>query len=751
MLAALLSLVLPAVAVPHGAVAYADAAGGGGDYVPLTGGQATVLDTRHGTGGTTGVRGAASITTFPVLGVGGIPTSGVSAVLTRVVVVTPTAATFLEMWPDGITRPGNWTVLSAGAGEDISTVAVVKVGANGKMSVYNNAGKTHIVVQVQGYFKSALGSTGGGFVPLAHTRLIDTRSGLGTTTGAIPAGGSRTMTITGSLVPAGSAAALVNVAVPGASKAGSLAVTPVGSASRSLLNYVVGTTQSGAVLTLPADGRVTVTNNGTAAAHVMFNVEGYYTKSPTQGAGLRPVAKRLVNTRNVGSGLPVAANGILDVQVGGTNGLPTRGIAGAAIAVTVTPEAAGFLRVWPAGEAEASLTVMDFNAGTWRTNAMVIKPGTDGKIRIRNGSSSTAHVIVDLQGWYADPLPAVPTAKNTPTTVLQAAPLTGAAAGTLEYAYVDNSGRVIYGHQGDLDNFGSVQWTVISGNEAFSGQPTLTQLKDGRIQVTAQYRDGDIWAISQTAPGGPSWNAWTDLGGSMASPPVAGKLADGTAVQFAVDADGKLWAYAQTGSVPFWRNLGDQDLAGTLSVAVVRDGLRIFGRNAQGAVKSILYYNDGGLSGWTDLGGTGLTGVPAVVVRPGYQLQVFARATNGTIVTKLQGVNGTWPEEWQSIGTFAEGVEVVPAAGAPAAIIDPTLGRLAVVVRGTNDEIYQVWETATGSNTWGNWTKGVEVSDPAATDPTATAYRNVNNQSWMVAFRNFNDASRIYDLPAGGR
>ncbi|MEU5941351.1 hypothetical protein ABZ807_19695 [Micromonospora sp. NPDC047548] len=749
-MAALLSLVVPAVAVPHGPVAYADAARGGGDYVPLTGPQATVLDTRNGAGGTTGVRGAASTTTFPVLGVGGIPTSGVSAVLTRVAVVDPTAATFLEMWPDGISRPGSWTVLSAGTGEDISNIAVVKVGANGKMSVYNNAGKTHIVVQVQGYFKSTLGSTGGGFVPLAHTRLVDTRSGLGTTTGAIAAGGSRTITITGGLVPAGSAAALVNVGVPGATAAGSLSMTPVGYATRSLLNYVVGSTQSGAVLTLPADGRVTVTNNGSAAVHLMFNVEGYFTKTPTQGAGLRPVANRLINTRNVGAGVPVAANGILDVQVGGTNGLPTRGIAGAAIAVTVTPAAAGYLKVWPAGEAEASLTVMDFKAGTWRTNALVIKPGTDGKIRIRNGSSSTAHFAVDLQGWYADPLPAVPVAQDTPTTVLQAAPLTGAAAGTIEYAYVDNAGRVVYGHQSDLDNFNSTQWTVISGNEAFSGQPALTQLADGRIQVTAQYRDGDIWSISQTAPGGPAWNAWTDLGGSMASPPAAGKLADGTVVQFAVDADGKLWAYAQAGAVPYWRNLGDQNLTGQVSVVAVRDGLRVFARNGQGAVKSVLYYHDGSLSGWTDLGGTGLTGVPAVVVRPGYQLQVFVRAANGSIVAKLQDVNGVWPEDWQSIGTFAPDAEVVPAAGAPAAIMDPSRGRLAVVVRGTTNEIYQVWETATGTNAWGNWTKGVDVSDPAATDPTAMSYRNVNNQAWLVAFRNFNGASRIYDLQASG-
>jgi hypothetical protein len=80
----------------------------------------------------------------------------VGAVLARVVVLTPTAATWLELWPDGTTRP-TVTMISAGVGEDISNSAVVKVGDNGKISVYNSTGKVNIAVEVQGYFKSAQG------------------------------------------------------------------------------------------------------------------------------------------------------------------------------------------------------------------------------------------------------------------------------------------------------------------------------------------------------------------------------------------------------------------------------------------------------------------------------------------------------------------------------------------------------------------------------------------------------------------
>lgn len=729
--AAVLAMV---VAPPAGA----DSSAGGGDYVSLNG-HAQVLDTRDGTGGVTGQRAAETTTTFPVLGVGGVPTSGVGSVMVRVAVLAPTADTWLELWPDGTPRPSR-TAVTARTGEDLSAFVAVQVGANGKLAVYQAVGKAHVVVEVHGYFKSAQGTNGGGFVPVAHTRHIDTRSGLGVATGTIPAGGSRTVTLTGGLIPAGASAAYVNVAVPGATAKGWMSYAPSGGATRPLLNYATGTTQQASVVQLTADGKVTFTNRGTAAAHFMLNIEGYFTGSATTGSGYRADAGRLINTRSVGAGLPVAANATIDVQVGGTFGLPTRGIAGALLSITATSEAAGYVKAWPVGEAEPALTMMDHGTSR-RTNSIVLKPGTDGKIRIRNGSADTMHLIVDLQGWFSEPLPTVPVVPNSRTTVFQAAPVGEARVGTLEYAYTDNSGRVVYGHQSDVDNFGSVQWTVISGNEAFTGQPAIAQLSDGRVQVTAQRRDGDIWAVTQTSTGAVTWGAWKDLGGSMAAAPSVAKLADGTPAQFAVDADGKLWVYQQKGSVPLWRNLGDQDLVGAVTVVTVRDGVRVFGLDGAGVVKTVQFYHDGAVSPWTNLGGAGSSGAPAVVVRPGYQLQVFVRGAAGTVVTKLQDAGGTWPADWTEVGTG----EVTPA-GAPTAVLDPGVGRVAVLVRGTDSEIYRVWETSVGSNTWGEWGWLIEgVSDPSATDPTAIPFANVNGESWLLTFRSPNGTPRFVD------
>ncbi|HET9655778.1 MAG TPA: putative Ig domain-containing protein, partial [Kineosporiaceae bacterium] len=60
------------------------------------------------------------------------------------------------------------------AGQTAAVLAVATVGANGKVSIYNSAGSTQIVADVQGWF-----TAGGDFVPLTPTRLLDTRTGGG--------------------------------------------------------------------------------------------------------------------------------------------------------------------------------------------------------------------------------------------------------------------------------------------------------------------------------------------------------------------------------------------------------------------------------------------------------------------------------------------------------------------------------------------------------------------------------------------
>jgi hypothetical protein len=724
---AVLLAVAASVVAPQETAAYADAGGRGGDFVPLTT-PAKVLDTSTGVGGVTGVRGAASTTAFQVLGASGLPTTGVNAVLARVITKAPTAATWLTVYPDGTSRPGV-SALNVTAGQTISNTAVVKVGGNGKLAVYNNAGQTHIIIEVQGYFTTATGSTWGGLVPVTQTRAVDTRSGVGTTTGTIASGASRTVNLANGGIPVGASAAFVTLTVIGATVAGSLTAVPAGvtTAPLGILNYEDGTnTVSGASLKLAADGRVTFVNKGSAAVHLVVDTLAYFTATPTAGAGFRPVVSRVFDAQ-------VAANATADVMVSGTNGLPIRGVAAVAVDLYASGTATGWLRAWTPTGAEPTTSQTYHGTEGGRRSLAFVKPDAEGKIRVRNISSAPVRLVVDLEGWFAEPLPIVPVAQFAPISVLQDSPR------TVQYAYVDNLGRVVSGHQPTVDNFNSVQWTVISGNEAFSGQPAFTPLPDGRTQLAAQYTDSDVWATSQTAAEAATWNGWSDLGGSMAAPPAMARLSTGVPVLFAVDADGKLFVYAQTSGVRFWRSLGDQNLTGTPTVVAVRDGLQVVARDTAGAVKTILYYTDGSVSAWTNLGGATVTDTPTVVVYPGYRLRVFVRVADGTISTKLQDAAGTFPAAWEPVGTFV-------ARGRPAAILDPTLGRTAVVVRGTDDLVYRAWETEQGSGVFGSWAPAIEnLADPSATDLTVAPVTTANGQGWIIVFRNINSAVRVYE------
>ncbi|MGW4109820.1 hypothetical protein ACWEFJ_02970 [Actinosynnema sp. NPDC004786] len=721
-------VVLALVVVPGAPAAHADAAGRGGDYVPFTTAR-SVLDTRSGVGGVSGTRGARSVTTFPVLGVGGIPATGVSALYLRIVAISPTANTYLTAWPDGTARP-SVSMVNVMAAQTLSNGAIVRPGANGRISVFNYAGTAHLLVEAHGYFTTSTGATNGGFVPVTPSRVVNTNIGLGTTLGAIQPGASRTLTLATAGVPVGAAAVFAQITLGPPAARGYFQASASGTTGvQPLMDYEDGINNAaGAAITLGADGKVTITNKGAAAAHLVIDLMGYATKTATAGAGLRPLTARLFAGQ-------IPAGSVVDIAVGGAHGLPTRGIAGAALSLeALGGTAAGTLRAWPTGTTEPSATQTQFAANSSHRSSTVIRPGTDGKIRVRNLSAGPVTAFVDLEGWFAEPQPVVPVLPDTPVTVVQAPATGGQLVGALEYAYVDNIGRVVIGHQENLDNFATVQYTVISGNEAFTGRPALGVKPDGSLAVFAQHIDGgNVWSAAQTAPRAATWTGWTGLGGSMAAAPAAVTLAGGATGLFAADTDGKLWLH--DGSP--WRNLGDVDLTGTPAAVPVRDGVQVFGRVADGSVGTLLYRTDGTVSAWTSLGGAG-RGTPSVVVYPGYRLRVFATAEDGTVTTKIQDATGVFPAAWDAVGAFV-------AAGAPSGILDPQLGRTAVVARAADGIVHASFETSPGSGVFGDWSPVNTPDLPSATDPTTTAVANGSTPLWTITYRTPNGTVVVYD------
>ncbi|MEV1320784.1 trypsin-like serine protease [Micromonospora arborensis] len=389
-------------------------------YVALATGGA-LLDTRSGVGAPAGPRTGGSTIDVQALGVGGVPATAVTAVLVDVTAIKPTTNAYLIVYPGGSTRPATSSI-NASAGETISTTQVVKVGPNGKLSVYSQGDSTHVRIDVHGYFTN---SGGGGLVALPHTRVVDTRDGTGTTTGTIPSNGSRTVTLTGdNALPVGASNALLEVTVVGATGGGYLTASPTGGTAdpSSVLDYASGITSQGVAVKLSPTGQVTFVNRG-PAVHLVMTLQGYVAASPTMGADLRPTqAVQVVDTRANG-GAPIKAKGGLFINLSEAIGLPPNAMDGALISITaISPTSSGFLTVEPdrlfVGTPEGGLvvtnpSVSNFTAGHLaRTTMVVTKVGRDvggpfhpqpGKIGILNASSGTVHVVVTLHGWFNEP------------------------------------------------------------------------------------------------------------------------------------------------------------------------------------------------------------------------------------------------------------------------------------------------------------------------------------------------------------
>ena len=133
---------------------------GGAGYSPLS--PARLLDTRDGqptvdglfAGG--GVLGPAATLNLRVTGRGGVPASGVGAVVLNVTAVDQTNNTYLTVFPKGATRPLA-SNLNPNPGIIQPNLVVAKVGDGGEVSIYNNAGTVNLVADVQGWFPSPLG------------------------------------------------------------------------------------------------------------------------------------------------------------------------------------------------------------------------------------------------------------------------------------------------------------------------------------------------------------------------------------------------------------------------------------------------------------------------------------------------------------------------------------------------------------------------------------------------------------------
>jgi hypothetical protein len=273
-----------------------------------------------------------------------------------------------------------------------------------------------IPVTVDGYDTAT-----GAYTPLPPARLLDTRHKVGVST-TTPIGPAKfvDLQVTGKAgVPAsGVGAVALNVTVAGPTSQGFVTIYPTTGTTPptvSSVNFNAGWTGANLVTaTLGAGGKVRVFN-AAGTTHVIVDVVGYYhgsTSVATAGYGgysaIEPV--RVLDTRG-GSALPGNSYLTLPLNFGaGVNGH----VKAFAVNLTVTrPAGSGFLAAWD-GDSGAFPTTSTLNFTTGKTvpNMAVVPTSACGAdcpgfgdapmMGVLNGSLSSAHVIVDLVGYYDD-------------------------------------------------------------------------------------------------------------------------------------------------------------------------------------------------------------------------------------------------------------------------------------------------------------------------------------------------------------
>jgi hypothetical protein len=271
-------------------------------------------------------------------------------------------------------------------------MVISKVGADGKVNLYNNTGSTHLLVDVMGYFTS---SGGDRLTPITPSRTLDTRPSTSIGGRTAPLGQAQSLDVsTVAACGAGSTGAALNVTAVNPTLATFVTVWPQGQPRplASNLNPAPGTTIPNMVIVRTTNGLASIYNNG-GSVDLVVDVIGCF---GGQGSSLNPVVPvRAMDTRpesligghngplGQGESVDVTANGVTAVALNLTG---------------ITPTSPTYLTVWPFGQAKPLASNLNLAPGVIQPNLVIAKV-VNGKVSVYNNAGAT-HIAVDVVGYF---------------------------------------------------------------------------------------------------------------------------------------------------------------------------------------------------------------------------------------------------------------------------------------------------------------------------------------------------------------
>ena len=356
-----------------------------------------------------------------VTGVGGIPDAGVSAVLLNVTAVDAPATGYLTVFPKPQACCGPMSIyddqatiiagepatssLNVGAGETVPNLVLARVGAGGKIRIYNWWGPTHVIMDLAGWFGTGGAHTDGvGFAGVTPARLLDTRNGIGGPQLPFAANETRTIKVAGvaGVLPSATSV-VVNLTATDVAGSGFTTAFPAGgdTPNASNLNYRGGDTRANlAVVQVGADGEIAL-HAAESSVHLIVDVMGSFGPYGGDVTAIEP--RRLVDSRvGLRAGPDQLGEGaVVSIPVRGVEGVPA---AATAVVVNVTATDTvgfGYFTVFPSEAAIPGSSNVNFNApGQNVANLVMVKLGADGGINVLNGVAP-ASLVIDVVGYVS--------------------------------------------------------------------------------------------------------------------------------------------------------------------------------------------------------------------------------------------------------------------------------------------------------------------------------------------------------------
>jgi protocatechuate 3,4-dioxygenase beta subunit len=283
---------------------------------------------------------------------------------------------------------------------------VVVIDADGAGAGSGSSGSTSDATVTPTTSPTSIGATSA-FTPLASpVRVLDTRNGIGVSSGRPGAGSTVTLPVAGvSGVPSDATALVFNLTAADASAAGFVTAWGDGSmplASNLNLDAPGQTRPNLVTVPIGADGSIRLyTSNG---AHLVADAVGSFraTSSASAGRLVTVTPTRVLDTRNaIGfSGAKPTGGSTVTLALAGRGGLPSSGVSAVVLNVTAAAaEQSGYVTVWPDG-AQPVVSNLNVVSGDTIANQVVVRMGSDGQVRL--ATTAATHLLADVVGWFTD-------------------------------------------------------------------------------------------------------------------------------------------------------------------------------------------------------------------------------------------------------------------------------------------------------------------------------------------------------------